>query len=169
MQNLAGRDPDEATAVVLAELPPCVYPEARVVDKRFTEVYARYNGVMRFKGGRVVRFERMWCYWSVRCEPPIPAPDCHEINEREGDFGGTKYSGRVARLGSVVRAFTNGGGMDRAEIDVWISEYGDAARGVDSYHVDTPEGLAAFVDELRRLYGEPLMPEACAGAEVRRG
>lgn len=54
---------------------------------------------------------------------------------------GTRYSGETPTLGAVARAHGFAGGMSSEQIREWGA--------CDSWHIDTPEGLAAFTAWLK--------------------
>jgi hypothetical protein len=78
---------------------------------------------------------RRWYYWSIDTKKPLPVKIARKLND-------------VA--GSEVRAFGFAGGMDNNMIKSWSKE----ARGVDSWHVDTKEGLQLLTDTLKDFYAK---------------
>lgn len=155
MRNLAGRKPHIVDSVIRCELKNAGVPRATT---------ARSGGEVKWSiAGRLgaFTFERAWCYWVVT--GPMPLPFATWMN-RETIVPllryRTRYGARMAgaqvvrRQGypaeGVVRVAGFAGGAD--PYDWHTMGY------VDTYHVDTVEGLALLARYIRDLEA-PLRPE----------
>lgn len=78
-----------------------------------------------------VSSDRRWTYWSVSTAKPLPYEKALKLNEE---------------MGEDVRAFGFAGGMEGKQFDDWCKHHGN---GVNSWHVNTEEGLAKLSDTLR--------------------
>lgn len=135
MKNLAGVKSEESTPATVAELAAAGVPVIPAPD-RCGEVLSNAAGRLE-AGGHVFTFRRLWVYWAVAATPPLPPHTAVALNDAPFSGPGTHYSGRFATLGAVVRAHGFAGGMDSAQVREWGP--------CDSWHIDTSEGLAAFV------------------------
>jgi len=132
MQNLAGHP--KATELISVELQNAGIP-IEVLDAPYGEPRATL-------GGRIGKFifRRAWVYWTVRVDGDAEMSESHarQINDapRESQDA-TKYSGGDT-WGGVIRVdgFAGGTGVSGP---------------VDSWHIDTPDGLAYFADKLREF------------------
>jgi hypothetical protein len=78
----------------------------------------------------------------VKVTPPLPVGRAVALNDAPlAATGGTRYSGDSETLGAVARAHGFAGGMPSDKMRDW----GDC----EGWHIDTPEGLAAFVRWLK--------------------
>lgn len=137
MQNLAGHD--ESSRIAAEELQRAGIPLTPAAKPEH-ETRSQVDGLLTV-GPYAFRFIRRWAYWSVHVTPHMPMEIALRLNAAPGPGGGTKYSGSGTTLGAVARAHGFAGGMD----EEMMNEWGDC----DHWHVDTPEGLAAFVAWIR--------------------
>ncbi len=146
MKNLAGLDETTTTQVATGELwsasVPIIIPLGMPIRG---EVSAAVVGLIRTHGYDIV-LERRWVYWSARVTrspemvdgPGLSAALAVALNDAplpDGDR--TRYSGGTHTLGAVVRADGYAGGVSSDMVRDW----GEAS----GWHIDTQEGLAAFV------------------------
>lgn len=137
MQNLAGHN--ESSRLAAEELTRAGIPIVPAATPEH-ETRSQVDGLLSV-GAYTFRFIRCWAYWSARATPDMPMEVVLRLNEAPGPGGGTRYSGSGSNLGAVARAHGFVGGMDSEMVRKW----GDC----DHWHIDTPEGLVAFVTWLR--------------------
>ena len=149
MQNLAGVQ--NADAIKLQEMTEAgIFPVYHNRKLENTEVPGHYTGEV-YMNGDIATFRRAWYYWVVDCKVPLslareiyteakdlqirvaghcenPHPDewaLHKIEELEFHFRENS-----SLLSEVIRA--NG-----------------CFRYIETYHIDTIEGLKFFVDKIK--------------------
>lgn len=132
MRNLAG-DP-ESTAMFAEELSKAGVPIRAC--KPYDETETQVCGLL-VAGAHTLTFNRGWVYTSVSVEPPFPLALALKIDRTPHGERGTRYSGTPGRLGAVARCHGFAGGPPPDEIFD-----GDP---VAHYHIDTADGLRAFV------------------------
>lgn len=156
MKNLAGSS--EATLRAVEELAAAKIPLVPARDMG-GEVASAVEGELR-AGLHSFHFVRRWAYWSASCAPGLPADVASRLNATPCNSVGTHYSGRPGTLGAVARAHGYAGGMEEEQLRKWGA--------CDSWHIDTPEGLAAFAAWLVSEIGPPLSRkcETCGGKGV---
>lgn len=156
MKNLAGSN--EATLRAVTELSAAKIPlvPASYMDG---EVGSAVEGEFR-AGIHLFRFVRGWAYWRVSCSPGMPVESLLSLNAAPCSGSGTRYSGRPGTLGAVARAHGYAGGMEEEQIRKWGP--------CDSWHIDSPEGLAAFAAWCFASLGPPIPRkcDACGGSGV---
>lgn len=132
MQNLAGHP--KATELIAIELQKAGIP-IEMLDVPYGEPRATLGGSI----GKFI-FRRAWVYWTVRVEVGAEMSESHarQINDALRDSqDATKYSGGDT-WGGVIRVDGFSGGTS-------------VSGPVDSWHIDTPDGLAYFADRLREF------------------
>ena len=129
MKNLAGNK--DSTALASAELAVAGIPTMNAHP--YGEVGAAVQGILG-----PFTFRRAWVYWVAEGE--MSEENARAINDAPmpTDEHGTKYSGGRGTWGDVVRAEGFAGGQL-------------VTRPVDSWHIDSPEGLKFFADKVREL------------------
>lgn len=137
MRNLAGSN--DATTMAAGELTLAGIPVVNS-PKPDGETHAKVDGELR-AGAYLFRFVRGWAYWKVSCSPELPVDLVLQLNATPFEGQGNKYSGGAPVLGSVARAHGYARGMEEEQIREWGP--------CDSWHIDTPEGLAAFASWCR--------------------
>ena len=132
MQNLAGHP--KATELIAIELQKAGIP-IEMLDVPYGEPRATLGGSI----GKFI-FRRAWVYWTVSVEGGAEMSESHarQINDAPRDSqDATKYSGGDT-WGGVIRVDGFSGGTS-------------VSGPVDSWHIDTPDGLAYFADRLREF------------------
>lgn len=143
MENLAGKPQDEANEQCRAELTAAGL-------RTLLEVKAGGTGVKATMVGAYITlnvffgFQRAWYYWIVKATKPFPLAKILVFNAKWG---------KQARMSGHVYGYSN------KEVEAYHLE-GEFGR-LDSWHIDTPEALAAFVCFIRDCYHDehPLSPK----------
>ena len=135
MMNLAGKTPEFVRHVFGRELEKAGVP---IFSQPCSsgEVMQDIVGVMEFAGGQRVTFRRAWYYVMVSATQKVPQAVAAKLNK--------KWSAEVR-----VEGYAGGK---------------EADQDVDSWHVDTQEGLNALATMFRENYGfpkkvQPLVPD----------
>jgi hypothetical protein len=102
-------------------------------------------------GGQVgpFKFRRAWVYWCVSGKMSEEHARAINLAPREPTDRDSKYSGGEHTWGSVIRVDGFAGGRD---VD----------GSVDSWHIDTEDGLAFFAAKLREFGYDKATPAAAA-------
>lgn len=157
MQNLAGVP--YANDVVVYELTLAEIPLRINRDLLKGEVVTQYEGVL----GKFT-FRRAWYYWVVN--GPTPLAVAQEIFPVQKEYGWAVRAGgdcgNIEPKGYVVGPINEEGetdivmkmfedGKSNKEINTYLEEkYKDHPQYVDTYHIDTQDGLMFFVRTLRK-------------------
>lgn len=129
MQNLAGHP--QATEFIAIELQKAGIP-IEMLNAPWGEPRATLGGRL----GKF-RFRRGWVYWIVD-DAEMTEAHARQINaEPRESQDATKYSGGNT-WGGVIRVDGFAGGRS-------------VGGPVDTWHIDTPDGLAYFADRLREF------------------
>jgi len=87
-------------------------------------------------------FLRAWCYWVANAEKGLPLEVATELHKRKYDGKGKEPHNTY---GHVVRVAGNCGCPPPEK---WLNDKGM----IDSYHIDSQEGLNALADAIRTLH-----------------
>jgi hypothetical protein len=173
MKNLACRQPTveivgETNLQILTELDKAgitAVAHPKLVEE--TEVPTNYTGVVG-----LTMFKRAWYYWTVKCEVPLHVaeliyadPNCRKDVRVAGHCGAPPPSEWAVQIDNATgkmltedKEFEKGlvlfQDMPKA-LEDWTSNHMPESRStsfrsvIQSYHIDTQEGLNRFVEILK--------------------
>jgi hypothetical protein len=150
LRNLAGRSAEEASERVQQELNAAGASQIEYTPDSRDEVRARVAGVvLDMSNGRMFKIIRRWCYWSVSLAgngPALSVEEATALDTLSYDGPRSHYCGNRGVLGDVVRWCGFAGGHEPATY--WQNDI-----RTQGWHIDTAEGLAAFVQWVRSQCG----------------
>src|SRR5262249_41551483 len=126
MINLAGTDSNVSNLMLKAELGKAALTALQIEPTREREVPATIIGYYNNGKGQELFLTRAWTYWCASLRQPMPYEMATAFHEK---------------WGNVVRVDGYAGGMKPGK------------SGVYSYHIDTQDGLNAFVAEVTAQAG----------------
>ena len=130
MYNLCILDENTASTHCHVELSKAGITAFKMEEAQSGEVPSRVYGKLYFPAvGAIVTFNRYWYYWVVHLSLPLP------------------YEAALA---------LNSNWLDQARVDGYAGGKEPSAGGVNTYHVDTVEALAALKDALCKAFGETI-------------